>query len=65
VRNAARRVAEAYLDHTEFSRAKNEISLLETFAQLHWSCLMDAGLVRQFRTELTGAAGLDIAVAYR
>ena len=47
VRNAARRVAEAYLINSEFSQtARNEISALETFAQLDWSGLIDAGLVR-------------------
>ena len=65
VRNAARRVAEAYLIHSEFSQtARNEISALETFAQLDWSGLIDAGLVRQFSTQLDERAKLDIAVAY-
>lgn len=65
VRNAARRVAEAYLIHSEFSQtARNEISALETFAQLDWSGLIDAGLVRQFSTQMDERAKLDIAVAY-
>ena len=65
VRNAARRVAEAYLINSEFSQtARNEISALETFAQLDWSGLIDAGLVRQFSTQLDERAKLDIAVAY-
>ena len=65
VRNAARRVAEAYLINSEFSQtARSEISALETFAQLDWSGLIDAGLVRQFSTQLTDRASLDIAVAY-
>ena len=65
VRNVARRVAEAYLIHSEFSQtARNEISALETFAQLDWSGLIDAGLVRQFSTQLDERAKLDIAVAY-
>ena len=65
VRNAARRVAEAYLIHSEFSQtARNEISALETFAQLDWNGLIDAGLVRQFSTQLDDRAKLDIAVAY-
>ncbi|MEC8332206.1 MAG: FMN-binding protein [Pseudomonadota bacterium] len=65
VRNAARRVAEAYLINSEFSQtARSEISALETFAQLDWSGLIDAGLVRQFSTQLADRASLDIAVAY-
>ena len=65
VRNAARRVAEAYLINSEFSQtARSEVSALETFAQLDWSGLIDAGLVRQFSTQLTDRASLDIAVAY-
>ena len=65
VRNAARRVAEAYLINSEFSQtARSEISALETFAQLDWSGLIDAGLVRQFSTQLAERAKLDIAVAY-
>ena len=65
MRNAARRVAEAYLINSEFSQtARNEISALETFAQLDWSGLIDAGLVRQFSTQLDERAKLDIAVAY-
>lgn len=65
VRNAARRVAQAYLIHSEFSQtARNEISALETFAQLDWSGLIDVGLVRQFSTQLDERAKLDIAVAY-
>ena len=65
VRNAARRVAEAYLIHSEFSQtARNEISALETFEQLDWNGLIDAGLVRQFSTQLDERAKLDIAVAY-
>ena len=65
VRNAARRVAEAYLVNSEFSRtARSEISVLNTFAQLDWSGLIDAGLIRQFSTQLADRAGLDIAVAY-
>ena len=65
VRNAARRVAEAYLINSEFSQtARSEISALETFAQLDWSGLIDAGLVRQFSTQLDERAKLDIAVAY-
>ena len=65
VRNAARRVAEAYLVNSEFSRtARSEISVLETFAQLDWSGLIDAGLVREFSTQLADRAGLDIFVAY-
>ena len=39
-------------------------SALETFAQLDWSGLIDAGLVRQFSTQLDERAKLDIAVAY-
>ena len=65
VRNAARRVAEAYLINSEFSQtARSEISALETFEQLDWSGLIDAGLVRQFSTQLAERAKLDIAVAY-
>ena len=65
VRNAARRVAEAYLINSEFSQtARSEISALETFARLDWSGLIDAGLVRQFSTQLAERAKLDIAVAY-
>ena len=65
VRNAARRVAEAYLINSEFSQtARNEISALETFAELDWRGLIDAGLVRQFSTQLADRAKLDIAVAY-
>ena len=65
VRNAARRVAEAYLINSEFSQtARSEISALETFAQLDWSGLINAGLVRQFSTQLAERAKLDIAVAY-
>lgn len=65
VRNAARRVAEAYLVNSKFSQtARNEISALETLAELDWSGLMDAGLVRQFSTQLADRASLDIAVAY-
>ena len=64
-RNAARRVAEAYLINSEFSQiARSEISALETFAQLDWSGLINAGLVRQFSTQLAERAKLDIAVAY-
>ena len=65
VRNAARRVAEAYLVNSEFSRtARSEISVLETFAQLDWSGLIDVGLVREFSTQLADGAGLDISEAY-
>ncbi len=65
VRNAARRVAEAYLINSEFSQtARSEISALETFARLDWSGLIDAGLVRQFSTQLAERTKLDIAVAY-
>ena len=65
VRNAARRVAEAYLVNSEFSQtARNEISALETFAELDWRGLIDAGLVRKFSTQLADRANLDIAVAY-
>ncbi len=65
VRNAARRVAEAYLINSEFSQtARSEISALDTFARLDWSGLIDAGLVRQFSTQLAERAKLDIAVAY-
>ena len=65
VRNAARRVAEAYLINSEFSQtARSEISALETFAQLDWSGLIDAGLVREFSTQLAERVKLDIAVAY-
>lgn len=65
VRNAARRVAEAYLINSDFSQtARSEISALETFARLDWSGLIDAGLVRQFSTQLAERAKLDIAVAY-
>ena len=65
VRNAARRVAEAYLVNSEFSQtARNEISALEKLAELDWSGLMDAGLVRQFSTQLGDRGSLDIAVAY-
>ena len=65
VRNAARRVAETYLVNSEFSlTARNEISALETFAELDWRGLIDAGFVRQFSTQLADRAKLDIAVAY-
>ena len=65
VRNAARRVAEAYLVNSEFSRtARSEIAVLETFAQLDWSGLIDAGLVREFSTQMADHVGLDIAVVY-
>ena len=65
MRNAARRVAEAYLINSEFSQtARSEISALETIAQLDWSGLIDAGFVRQFSTQLADRASLDIAVAY-
>lgn len=65
MRNAARRVAETYLVNSEFSlTARNEISALETFAELDWRGLIDAGFVRQFSTQLADRAKLDIAVAY-
>ena len=38
--------------------------MLETFAQLDWSGLIDAGLVREFSTQMADHVGLDIAVVY-
>ena len=65
IRNAARRVAEAYLPGSSYTvEATNESSALQTLQSQNWEDYIASGFVKEFSAPIDGEPDLQFAVAY-
>ena len=65
IRNAARRVAIAYLPGSSFAvEANAELEILGTLSSQNWDDYRMNGFVREFSVPVDGASALNFAIAY-
>ena len=65
IRNAARRVARAYMPDSEFSaNANSGTTALDLLAAQSWDQLHESGLIKEFPIQLADLTELDLTIAF-